>query len=303
MRLATLLAVAAVLAPSARAQAVPDTTAPQRYFPLEVGNRWEYLYLYAPGAPWPQPSPPPEPVAYWRWTVVDETVVGGEPAFTVRRETYSLTGAPGAVTTMTVRYDEAQARIVASESSILDYLWCRMDEPFHGGSCTSGVGYGEPVLGTTTAVKENYGAVTGMRYRFAADVGLLRYYMLYQKGNAQEDVQLQFAHVGGRSYGTPVPVLPVVVASEPEHEAPAFSLSAMPNPTTGPLALSLTVPAAGPVAVEAFDALGRRVYHAEEELTAGEHTLVLDASAWVSGPYVVRAGSGGGTASVRIVRR
>ncbi|HEX8386265.1 MAG TPA: T9SS type A sorting domain-containing protein, partial [Rubricoccaceae bacterium] len=110
---------------------------------------------------------------------------------------------------------------------------------------------------------------------------------------------LRYARVGGEVvFGS------VIVADEPAATpAGALALRVAPNPTAGPLALALTLPEAQTVTVEAFDALGRRVWRHEAALGAGEQTLTVDASAWAPGVYVVRATAGGASAAARVVRR
>ena len=112
---------------------------------------------------------------------------------------------------------------------------------------------------------------------------------------------LRYARVGGVAYGAPIPGLPTAAAPDPGEVAAALTARASPNPVAGPFALALDLPVTGPVAVEAFDALGRRVHHEERTLPAG--ALALDASAWAPGVYVVRVTTAGGAASARVVRR
>ncbi len=85
--------------------------------------------------------------------------------------------------------------------------------------------------------------------------------------------------------------------------ANVLALIAAPNPTSGVLRLTLAVPETETVTVEAFDALGRRVWQQEATLAAATLVVVADASAWAPGVYVVRATVGQATATARIVRR
>ena len=100
-----------------------------------------------------------------------------------------------------------------------------------------------------------------------------------------------------RTVGAPLPV-----AGDAAAPSAALALSASPNPTAGALRLSVTVPSAGALTVEAFDALGRRVYHAERQV-AGDAEIAVDASAWAPGVYLVRARTADGVAAARVVRR
>ena len=104
---------------------------------------------------------------------------------------------------------------------------------------------------------------------------------------------LAYARVGGVTVGT------AVVSREAPPEAAALALAAHPSPTAGPLAVTLAG-ARGPVLLEAFDALGRRVL---ARTVAPEARAEVDASGWAPGLYVLRATAGGAMATVRVVRR
>ena len=53
--------------------------------------------------------------------------------------------------------------------------------------------------------------------------------------------------------------------------------------------------------VEAFDALGRRVWSGR--LAPGAEAVEIDAAPWAAGAYVIRAASASATASATVVRR
>ena len=83
----------------------------------------------------------------------------------------------------------------------------------------------------------------------------------------------------------------------------ALAVVAAPNPTAGALRLAVTVPAAGTLRVEAFDALGRLVWSHAGEAASGAAELRVDTAAWAPGVYVVRVQAGGAVATTRVVRR
>lgn len=91
------------------------------------------------------------------------------------------------------------------------------------------------------------------------------------------------------------------VADEPAPPASTLGLDAAPNPTAGPLILRLEAPGASTVTLEAFDALGRRVWRVEAP--PGARRIEADAGAWAPGLYVVRASTGGESAITTVVRR
>ena len=83
-----------------------------------------------------------------------------------------------------------------------------------------------------------------------------------------------------------------VTAGAPAPAPDVLALTASPNPTAGATAVSLTLPVAGEARVAIFDALGRRVAVLHDgPLSAGRHTLALDAAVLPAGAYVVRDGT------------
>ncbi len=76
-------------------------------------------------------------------------------------------------------------------------------------------------------------------------------------------------------------------ATAPAPEGVAVQVA--PNPASGPVAVTLTLPAAGTVAYRVVDALGRTVYAGAPTLqAAGTATTVLDAGALAPGAYVLQ---------------
>ena len=95
-----------------------------------------------------------------------------------------------------------------------------------------------------------------------------------------------------------------LVANEPE--APGLPttfalLPAYPNPFNPSTTLRYDVPAAGPVRITVFDALGREMaLLVSEEHTAGHHEISFDAHGLPSGLYLVRMEAGSATQAQRI---
>ncbi|MEM0961907.1 MAG: T9SS type A sorting domain-containing protein [Bacteroidota bacterium] len=88
------------------------------------------------------------------------------------------------------------------------------------------------------------------------------------------------------------------VSSEGSPAVDGLALWIAPNPTRGPLAVTLQQQTAGPATVSVFDALGREVAALHEgPLAAGEHALALDTTPLPAGVYVVRAVTPAGTVS------
>ncbi|MEJ8758232.1 S8/S53 family peptidase [Pontibacter sp. H259] len=77
---------------------------------------------------------------------------------------------------------------------------------------------------------------------------------------------------------------------------------AYPNPSTGLSTITYSVTAAGPVSVEVYDVMGRKVQTlVQENQKAGRHALKFDASNLPGGTYLYRVSANGKTSSNRIV--
>ena len=301
MRLHYGLVVVLSLATASRAQEpVPDLTPPHRYFPLSIGDVWEYSecnpdffldchYLYS------------------RRTVVDTVRVEGDLYFVEvfdRLEDGAWT--PKGETIL--RYDSTTARVVIADASAR-YLWyvtaCPLDSPFY----TTCEGGGLVV----------FGSEDGGGGRYPDELIGLRSYKSFGSSDDSQDVLEGVGWIGGydwtdsttlryasvrqddgtvREYGERYNV-----ASQDRPEAGGLVLSAAPTPTAGPLALAVDAPMAGTVTLEAFDALGRRVWRHEVALGTGRQRVEVDASGWASGLYVVRALAGDAVSTATIVRR
>ena len=89
--------------------------------------------------------------------------------------------------------------------------------------------------------------------------------------------------------------------------APAFALRLdppRPNPVADQATLPYELAAEGPVRLEVYDALGRRVAVVEPGWSsAGRHAAVVETGAWASGVYVVRLVTDDGARAVRLVKR
>ncbi|HLA63031.1 MAG TPA: T9SS type A sorting domain-containing protein [Rhodothermales bacterium] len=301
MRLATLLFVLVALAPSAFAQGTPPD--PWLFYPLAVGNTWEYRHWGLPG--------------FERRVVERDTVIDGHRYFDHATYTSPNAGVWTLRSRALLRFDTTASRVVARQATgqetlafcaIVTYGLVSCDPSvFAGGGTSQGfVGYaGQTLLVGSHQVNVLARVVVHGSYPFSVDPDWVPYFAApigYVGAEPYSCVlcgsRLMYARVGGTTYGSPF------VAAEAPLDHSTFALAATPNPATGPLVLTLALPTAGPVTVEAFDVTGRRVHHAAPTLAAGAHTLDVDASAWAPGLYVVRATTtDGGTATARVVRR
>jgi hypothetical protein len=110
--------------------------------------------------------------------------------------------------------------------------------------------------------------------------------------------RIRYARIAGVEHGEQIPV---AVQASPDGPVPA--LSASPNPTRGPIALTIDIPRNADVTVEGFDATGRRVYRIDRMLPPGRHALPVDLSHFPAGVYFFRATAGDGPVSTTVVRR
>ena len=266
----------------------PDPTPAQAYAPLAVGNRWEYRIADQSGGTL---------FGYRRETILRDSLLDGETWRVLRAETFSPERTPTGSAERLVRFDAAAANVLqrTDTGTSLRYL-CRLDLDLTGDGafpdCQAGVSYSKgpaTVLGVETTrltFGYDFGSVSvAAGFGFVSSVDEGRF------------TTLVFARIDGQTFGTAVAD---EAGAEPDG---AFALTAAPNPTTGALRLALTLPAAQTVRLEAFDALGRRVWQQTAALAAGAQALTVDASAWAPGVYVVRAAAGQTTATARVVRQ
>lgn len=280
-----------LLAPSVLAQTV-DTTSAWRYFPLEVGNVWEYeglgLLNYS---------------SDYRLTVESEVEVEGKQYFVVGDET--LDGSPS-VTRSTVRYDASTGHIVARGVDGLEYVWWYTPCPFNaafgaetecgeveggyeesfelsGGTLLQGVTY--------KTFSEEYSHLWG----YIAGIGpVTRAILAYEPG----EERLRYARVSGVEYGSPF-----AVASEDNPQDASTALAVYPNPTLGVTTLFVALGRPQRATLAIYDVLGRRVRTEDlGALPAGERTHRLYLGALPPGLYVVRLdGEAGARATARLV--
>ncbi len=278
---------------------LPDLTPPQDYFPLEVGNEWIYRYT--------ENSVYGVSDTYERRRVLREETVDGQVYAvdqTCTLNTRDATPAWGCAPERRVRFDPATTDVVLSLApGVTSVLFCRLGADF-GAPLPAGCDGGAYVEAPTSVRigGANYGVASSKRLSTLANVAPAAF--LAGIGPAERPVgefqtsTFEFARVRGVEYGQR-PVAGETSAGPAE----ALALAVAPNPTTGALRLALTLPDAQTVRLEAFDALGRRVWQQTAALSAGAQALAVDASAWAPGVYVVRASAGQVTASARVVRQ
>ena len=284
---------------SAQGGAVPDTTASWRYYPLAVGNVWEYE-----GEQAPLRVDPLEQLA-----VTKDTVASGRRYFVLQR-TYTERGDTVFVSHTLVRFDTASATVRALDEFAPQgerLYTCPLDAPFggrvtdadcDGRSAVVTGGYGEVVVlrGPHAGARTDTVRTALKRYdslfsdQYAAGIGLV------SEGADGYSKELVYYRVDGEERG----VARFPTPTDPAPPASGAALTVGPNPAGGAATVALTLPAPAEVRVAVYDALGRRVaVLTAGPLGAGRHRLPLDAAPLAPGVYVVRAEVGGAAVVAR----
>jgi hypothetical protein len=298
-----------VLAAS-RDDLVADTLDWRRYFPLSVGNEWHYVEswdsLYDPEV---------RRTRQHVWRIVSDTLIDNRQYFnmmmTVFEEDTLLSG-PNLVH---IRYHDEFDHVVVREQEedmLFEEVPCGLSAPFgHGWHRCAGiddrvvefaVGVEHEVELTfgTESVRipqmKIFGTLVSATYMYS-DIGMGS----FSAGSWAESYGwgLRFAQVDGRTYGQRVisnePALPL---------ADGFRVvSIYPNPVANRATIEYSAPSAGPVTIEVFDMLGRKVLEIQPaDSGIGTRRLEMDFSGLTAGMYVVRLRSAHHRASALVTR-
>ena len=279
-----VLAVLVFALVPARAQ-TPDPTDPARYYPLDLGNVWEYLVS--------------EKLSYFeaRVEIVQDTVLNGR-AYVVEFTKTRTPGSPswGSGYGVPIRFDPEASLVYAYQEPSGEAVWNRSGCPLNAAfgsvvSCQNTLTNVQGGLDTFfTLGDSSQVAVAALKrfasldYTYVADIGWVR-----KIGFAGGETRLHYARIRGVEYGTSFSV-----AAEAPPSAVGLTLR------TAGRAVLLTDRDAGPVRLDLFDLLGRRVAQVHDgDLASGERRFELPAVA--PGLYVARAAQGAARASVRVV--
>lgn len=305
---AMLLAVLPLLAAPVEAQE-PDALDWHRYYPLAVGNVWEYHDAEGPDD-------------LMRHVLEDDTVAGGRSYYRRRtlREFRTTTDTLRFETLDFVRYDAAgfviavaspEADTTAADPCALDLFSRPLRLGFGARIACPGAGAGGPdslvvegaydvwwapeVL-SGNAESEQFAArklftAGGVLFtEFIADVGPVG-------GGNLWGPRLHYARVGGREYGVPE----VSVARELEPPVVAeLSVRLLENPVRGRAAIEVRASASRVVRAEVFDAVGRRVWSSVVPITARRGRIEGPTSDLGAGAYFVTVSAEGGEAATRL---
>ena len=288
------------------AQATPDTTSPWRYFPLHVGNVWEFVDKEAD--------------VVVRHRIVVDTAFSGHRYVHLKEEHFPRrsNGSFGVsrVYYSFLRYDTTDQRVrqnhpLAEYERVYRYTRCALNVSFGAivdcapeGSWAVGGGYdgilvfggerpGEGADTLRTSVKTFVQLGVGVEYGLGSGIGLVYYAF---EGDRWA---LRYAKIDGVEHGRAL----VAVASEQEAlPAPALGIvSIWPQPVRGRATLRVSLPEAAQATVEVFDLVGRRVaVLLGGPQAAGMHEVSFDAGALPSGLYLVRLSAGGQVRTERL---
>jgi hypothetical protein len=286
----------------------PDTTDWRRYFPLAVGNKWQYeLSKFCGVEGFPACRSGSE--------IVGSEIMEGTEYFLIRRCTEGLDGEVSCGEARPIRYDEELRTVVvrAEDGMTYPYLGLCLALPF-GDSIECSIdgengfewyvsgqygaifdlGVGPTLVGTTKGFDSLGGGVS-----YFAGIG-----KTFSQGDASEiSESLVYARIDGVEYGTPEFTFPT--SSEPEAAQPVVTgiTAAFPNPARDAMQTQYTLADPQTVTLELIDLLGRRVRETElGPQPSGAHDLRLDLGGLRPGLYVLRLrGDAGAKATRRVV--
>jgi hypothetical protein len=270
-----------------RSEAEPDTTAPWRYYPLAVGNAWEYRESMTE--------------ALIRVDIPRDTVSAqGNRYFQIVRRSVRANGGEYYQT------ERAWVRFDTLTSSVREWYPGNVDEfIYHWAPCPLNFGMGEEFAcwdndgGRGYVVELRYNlsvsikhddvvvgaaktinTLIGNDFVYAADIGEI--------SSASDSYPLRrliYARVGGEEYGTPS----LQLSADVEGVRGTVGMAVYPNPTRVGVTIPFALAQAADVSVSVYDVLGRRsalVVHGERP--AGRHAAHLDASTLAAGVYLIR---------------
>ncbi len=292
MRFAILLF--ALFSVSAFAQdPIPDTTDWHSYFPLEVGNEWQYRAQF-------------HPPVYPGWTfsnyIVADSIVGDTTHFLMRRCT-QLEGESVSCRDPDelVRYDEELATVVVrieQSDGTTEYTpWpdvpCRLNSPFgqlEEDDCFEFFGPGRYAVVEygSTAIIGGSAAMGTLKYfdglagsfSFLSGIGFI--------GEAPEggsfNASIQYARIADVEYGNPI------VSKEADVPRSESEIRTYPNPARDEATLQFSVPEPQNLVASVFNLRGALVETKSLGSAADgvEVSYTFDASLWPSGLYTIR---------------
>lgn len=310
----TLLLLAAVASSAVSAQAPDD------FFPLALGNRWDYAWTTYSGSQ--AGGTQTTAAGFTVWTVVAEGTVPGGALPRLQIETHTAgttTTTVCAVSRIPSPSDLAysEVRFVAADSAPCSVAYQYEAAPALNREVpgfyisllvqtTQSVTIGEenvPNRVVVTGMTDGWGPGTGYNggssWRAAAGIGLVdfgAFQTSHGGGFAGQGAMLRYARVGPEEYGTQA------VSNEGGLAPSALGLSAGPTPFQEFTTLRYALAAPSGVRLTVTDALGRVVRRIDlGDRPAGAGEAQLSAAGLARGLYVVRLVAGGLSDETRVV--
>lgn len=270
---------------------------PWEYFPLEVGNAWEYEEISGGDD-------------HIRMDVPKDTLIEGRQYFILRRTRFDGDGEPyGIRYRLPVRFDTLRSAVVYwSTYSEQERMMTLVPCPFVGElneevGCLDGGVWGDVTMVTDEGVLnfEPDTTITGVHAReYSLPLGIWRYAAGFGEVYVDEEndypYRITYCRVGGEEFG----MEQHPVASEGDPGSTEVARAAVwPNPFRERFTVAFEVAQAGPVKVELLDMLGRVVKR--QEVGWAEHTLGLSGEGLAPGVYLVRIRREGGVTATKKV--
>lgn len=295
------------LARPAQAQAqevVEDTLDWRGYYPLQVGNHWEYEIKHGPLNQFSD---------FERRVITGDTLLDGTRYVIHEVQRYELLDQPDSTlelqfaATDYVRYDTVRAVLYAIPADsarradrtdqrwpgspfIYDYvdqpLTCKLNADFEERfTCESSVVDSIEVVADGGYLSRTYG---GIHVRARKEFSESTIEITFEHGLGQRFGQVVYARVAGQEFGDST--VTRLDARRPPERVPDLGLSAYPNPAHAAAHFAFMLPRPGRVTLQVYDVLGRRIANPVQDahLSAGEHRVDWNTHSVAPGVYVAR---------------
>lgn len=283
----------------AQGQVVEDTLDWVGYFPLRIGDAWEYT-----DDNWPDLHAP----KYRYWEVTRDTIIGERSYVVVQQKYYDSETAIAAEQVAHFRHDSTRAKVISYNAHFQqeeDYLSCGLEADFNQIYICDG-GFEVDVTGNynqTVAVGGSgidVPAVKSLCYDFGPCVNLA--YGVGDIGGPAEGtyntITLTYARIDGIEYGTRVPG---TATEERVSRSNAGLRTPYPTPASNRVFIDLTAPDGYYLEFTIYDLLGRKMFAASHVVGNATFPFAVDVAGWPSGVYFLRANFDSGRKAITTV--
>lgn len=283
-----------ILFSSAKAQIRPDTLDNRRYYPLEVGNEWQYTSIPSQGAPIP---------SYQRITIVADTIINNKQYFQQHREsfdksfllenesfswfTYNAVGAVRGVTDLENDASSSDSTSFWYHADFGDTLMTQLDFEIVGGAYDSTVSFPGQTQVSVAAIKTRNipeplsGNCCFQDQVYAADFGLVS-----QQVFDGPTTLVSYARLSGIEYG--IKAVTVGQAKESDSGLTAAIFEIYPNPASDIVTIEYEMLYEQEAHISVYNIIGRSVFDGLLVYSNGErNSFSLDTSRFPSGTYAV----------------